>query len=116
MAEDRPRGATKVRVRRRHACLVAGAILMSWGLGAVLLTAETPAQVPGVWGGPGVAPPSAAAPPTPPSSPRPSNPRTYYAPPYYSSPGLYPPARAWTPGYYDPYGNWAFGYYWYQCY
>ena len=98
-----------------RACLVAGMILVSCGFGAIALTAETAAQVPGVWGGPGVAPPSTPAPPTPPSSSRPLDPRAFYPPPYGPPSNLYPRARFWAPGYYDAYGNWVFGYYRYQC-
>ena len=97
-------------------CLVAAIILASWGLGAVVSTRETAAQPPGVWGGPGVAPPSAPAPPY--SYPRPYDPRAFYPPPYYPYPpnAFYPCPRVWVPGYYDGYGNWVFGYYQYQCY
>jgi len=97
-----------------RACLVAGMILVSCGFGAIALTAETAAQVPGVWGGPGVAPPSTPAPPTPPSSSRPLDPRAFYPPPYGPPSNLYPRARFWVPGYYDAYGNWVFGYYRYE--
>jgi len=98
-------------------CLVAGIILVSWGLGAVLSTQEAAAQAPGVWGGPGVAPPSAPASPPPPYYyPGPYDPRAFYPPPYYPPNAFYPCPRVWVPGYYDAYGNWVFGYYRYQCY
>ena len=97
-------------------CLVTGTILVSWGLGAVIPIADTAAQVPGVWGGPGVAPPTAPAPPgTPYYYPGPYDPRAFYPPPYYPPRYFYPCVRVWVPGYYDAYGNWVFGYYRYQC-
>ena len=91
-------------------CLVAGTILISWELGAVIPIAETAAQVPGVWGGPGIAPPTAPAPPV-----MLYDPRAFYPPPYYPPNYFYPCVRVWVPGYYDAYGNWVFGYYRYQC-
>ena len=96
-------------------CLVVGTILVSWGLAAVGPVAETAAQVPGVWGGPGVAPPTAPAPPGTPPYPWPYDPRAFYPPPYSPPSYFYPCARVWVPGYYDAYGNWVFGYYRYQC-
>ncbi len=95
-------------------CLVAGIILVGWSLGAVTLTREAAAQAPGVWGGPGVAPPSASPPPY--YYPGPYDPRAFYPPPYYPPNAFYPCPRVWVPGYYDAYGNWVFGYYRYQCY
>ena len=96
----------------------AGIIVVGWGLGAVIPVADTDAQVPGVWGGPGVAPPAAPAPPVALPYPGPYDPRAFYPPPYYYYPpgSVYPCPRVWVPGYYDAYGNWVFGYYQYQCY
>ncbi len=59
--EDRCAGSKRSLFRRLG--LIAAVILASWGLGAATHVLETVAQVPGVWGGPGVAPPTAPAPP-----------------------------------------------------
>ncbi len=111
--------ATSKRRHIRSWGLLAGIILVSWVLGAVIPVAETAAQVPGVWGGPGVAPPTAPAPPVAPPYPGPYDPRAFYPPsyyyPYYPPSYFYPCPRVWVPGYYDAYGNWVFGYYRYQC-
>ncbi len=96
-------------------CVLAGVILVSGGLGAMIPITDTDAQMPGVWGGPGVAPPTAPAPPMPAPYPVPYDPRAYYPPPYYPPSYFYPCVRVWVPGYYDAYGNWVFGYYRYQC-
>lgn len=107
------------RKRLVRACLVAWVMLASWGVGGVVPITETVAQAPGVWGGPGVAPPTAPAPPVGPYYPGPYDPRAFYPFPYYYPPyypqSIYPCPRVYTPGYYDPYGNWVFGYYRYQC-
>lgn len=97
--------------------LVMGMMLVSWGMGAAIPIMEAGAQAPGVWGGPGVAPPTAPAPPmTPYYYPGPYDPRAFYPPPYYPPQHFYPCPRVWVPGYYDAYGNWVFGYYHYECY
>ena len=112
--EERCAGSKRAFFRRWG--LIAGIILASWGLGAATQVAETVAQVPGVWGGPGVAPPTAPAPPVAPYYyPGPYDPRAFYPPPYYPPNYFYPCPRVWVPGYYDAYGNWVFGYYRYQC-
>lgn len=95
--------------------LIAGIILASWGLDGAFPITEVAAQVPGVWGGPGVAPPTAPSSPAVPYAPWPYEPRTFYPPPYYPPAYFYPCPRVWVPGYYDAYGNWVFGYYRYEC-